>query len=134
MTIRVYIVEDHPVMREALLEHLDHTDGVEVCGIAANAETAAAELPTLHPDIVILDLSLPGRGGFELLAEVRREWQFSCVVLSGHTERSHVERALAAGASAYVLKGRPDDLLPAIRSVAAGGAYLSEPLTNGSGA
>lgn len=128
MSIRVYVVEDHPAMREALLEYFDSVDDVDVCGIAGSAEQASEELEIADPTLVLLDLSLPGRSGLELLEEITRRWQLHCIVLSGHIERAQIERAFSSGARAYVLKGKPDDLLIAIRVVAAGGTYLSEGL------
>ena len=128
MTIRVYIVEDHPVMRETLVDYLHFTPDIELCGVAASAEEAAREIEGSGANLVLLDLSLPNRSGLDLLDEIRRRWQLPCVILSGHGERSHVERAFAAGANGYVLKGTPQDVPAAIRSVMEGRTFVSESL------
>jgi DNA-binding NarL/FixJ family response regulator len=83
------------------------------------------------PAVVLVDLSLPGRSGLDLLAEIRDRWRLPCVVVSGHGERGHVGRAFAAGARGYVLKGRPHEVPAAIHQVLAGDIYLSELLRRG---
>lgn len=128
MGIRVYIVEDHPVIRETLVEFLDLTADMAVCGMAATAEDAATELEAAAPTVVLVDLSLPGRSGLDLLAEIKARWQLPTIVLSGHGERSYVGKALSAGARGYVLKGRPAEVPLAIRRVLGGELYLSEVL------
>lgn len=126
MTIRVYIVEDHPVMREALVEFLALGEGLEVCGSAASAEQAMEELAAAEPSLLLLDLSLPGRSGLDMLIELRRTTSLPCLILSGHAERSHIKRAFAAGANGYLVKGRPAELMMAIREVARGGTYHAD--------
>lgn len=128
MTIRVYVVEDHAVMRETLIAFLGLDGSIEVCGAAASAERAVEELEAAQPALVVLDLSLPGRSGLELLEEIRARWGYPCLVLSGHGERGYVTRALAAGAGGYVLKGRPEELSTAIHQVLAGTIYRSAAL------
>lgn len=128
MGIRVYIVEDHPVMRETLRDYLALTPDVELCGMAADAKTAAGELERANPSVVLLDLALPGRHGLDLLREIQRRWATPCIILSGHRERTYVAEALAAGASGYVLKGKPDEVVTALRCVRDGGMYLSAAL------
>lgn len=128
MTIRIYIVEDHPVMRETLQEYLVLDPEFEICGTAGSAEAACEALEAAAPDVVIVDLSLPGRSGLQLVEEIRDRWQIPCVILSGHGERSYVSRALACGARGYVLKGTPQDLAPAIRKAIEGEIHLSPSL------
>ena len=125
MPTRVYIVEDHPVMRETIRDYLALSSDIELCGEAADAETASAALEAADPDVVVVDLSLPGRSGLELLEEIRKRWRTPCVILSGHGERTYVGKAFAAGASGYVLKGNPPDLPVAIRRVMEGEIHLS---------
>jgi DNA-binding NarL/FixJ family response regulator len=125
MSIRVYIVEDHDVMRDALVDFIESTEGLEVCGYAASAEEALPDLFEKHANVAVLDLSLPGRSGFELLEEIQTAAAIPCLVLSGHSERAHVERALAAGAKGYLRKGFPEQLAEAITIVAAGGSYVA---------
>lgn len=115
-------------MRAAILEYFEGLDDIDVCGIAASAEEALEGLESADPSLVLLDISLPGRNGLELLGQIRREWELPCVVLTGHVGRSPVANAFEAGAGGYVLKGIPDDLEIAVRTVADGGTFISEPL------
>ncbi len=131
MTIRVYLVEDHPVMRESMIDFLALEGDMEICGVAATAAQALEDLADANPSILLLDLSLPDRSGLDLLEEMRESWRFPCVVLSGHGEGAHVKRALAAGADGYILKGRPDEVPGAIRDVVSGRRYFSDGLVSG---
>lgn len=128
MSIRVYIVEDHPVMRQSLADYLCLDPEFELCGSAESAEQALEDLPSARAALVLLDLSLPGRTGLELLEEIRDRWQLPCVILSGHGEGSYVGRAFAAGARGYLLKGRPHEVPVAIRQVMDGQIYVSDAL------
>ena len=129
---RVYVVEDHPRMRELLREWIDELPGLVVCGAAESAETALRELETLHADLAVIDMSLPAMGGIELVAALRaRHPQLRCLILSGHNEMSYVDRALAAGAHGYLLKGEPAEIGSAIAQVLTGERYLSANLRGG---
>lgn len=128
MPARVYIVEDHPVMRETLQDYLALAPDLEICGMAESAEAALEALDAAAPDVVVVDLSLPGRSGLELVEEIRERWGTPCVILSGHGERTYVGRAFACGARGYVLKGNPRDLPLAIASVLEGEIHLSPAL------
>lgn len=125
MPVSIYIVEDHPIMRETLQDYLALDADLEICGMAESAEEASAALEDVAPDVVIVDLSLPGRSGLELVGEIGERWGTPCVILSGHGERTYVGKALACGARGYVLKGSPRELAPAIREVFGGAIYLS---------
>lgn len=125
MGIRVYLVEDQQVMRDALLDFIEASEGLEVCGTAGSAEEALPDLRERRADVVVLDLSLPGKSGYDLLAEIRAESSIPCLVLSGHGEREDIDRAVAAGANGYVSKADPTELAEAIVVVARGGAYLT---------
>lgn len=129
MSKNVYVVEDHPRMRDLLREWIDELPGLSVCGMAESAETALQELATVRPDVVLIDMSLPMMGGIELVAALReRHPQLCCLILSGHNEARYVERALAAGAAGYLLKGKPAEIEKAIATVLAGGRYLGADL------
>lgn len=128
MGIRIYIVEDHPIMRETLQDYLTVESDIEICGMVGSAEAASEALEAAAPDLVVVDLSLPGRSGLELVGEIRERWGTPCVILSGHGERTYVGRALACGAQGYVLKGSPRELAPAIRRVLEGDIYVSPAL------
>ncbi len=128
MTIRVFIVEDHPVYRDTLVEYVDMVPDLELCGVVATGEEALEGLEEVEPHVLVTDLALPGMSGITLVEEVRARWGLPCLILSGHAEAHHVERALGAGADGYVLKGRPGELSAAIRAVVEGKRFLSESL------
>lgn len=132
MMTRVYIVEDHPVMRESLTEFLGATHGVVVVGAARSAEDALHGIPDADPSLVLLDLGLPGEDGYALMDAIRERWELPFVVLTGQEEPGSVERAFAAGARGYVQKGRPREIVEAIRRAAGGETYLSDSLRDDS--
>lgn len=122
---RLYLVDDHQLMREglrALLEARGHT----VVGESADPTEALADLLRLRPEVLLLDLNLGGRSGFELLAELqRRHLPTRCVVLTMSAQPRQVAEAMRMGASAYVLKGSAgSDLMIAIDAAAKGKKHL----------
>lgn len=134
MSSNVYIVEDNDRMRALLRDWIDELPGLSVCGAAPSAETALEELPEMTVDLAVVDMSLPGMGGIELVATLREQQpDMRCLILSGHNERSYVERALAAGARGYLLKGEPGEIENAITKVLSGEQYLSSSLKNAGG-
>ena len=112
---RLYLVDDHQLMREGLRALLE-AKGYTVVGETADPTQALAELISLRPQILLLDLNLNGRSGFELLAELqRRHLPIRCIVLTMSAQPRHVAEALRMGASGYVLKGSAgNDLMSAI--------------------
>lgn len=129
MTTRVYLVEDHKVMREILGQYLESTDDIRICGASATAEEALdGQISAARPDVVVLDLALPGRSGLDLVADIRRQWDIPCLVLSGHRETRYVRRAIEVGAAGYVVKGHPAEVPNAIRNVLAGGTHVAPSL------
>jgi DNA-binding NarL/FixJ family response regulator len=129
MSSKVYIVEDNDRMRALLRDWIDELPGLSVCGAAATAETALEELPELDADLAVIDMSLPAMGGIELVAALREQRpEMRCLILSGHNEKSYVQRALAAGAQGYLLKGEPAEIENAITRVLSGEQYLSASL------
>lgn len=129
---RVYLVEDHDVMREMIGEFLQSRDGLTVVGSAATAGTAFAELEGLDVELVLVDTSLPDMSGIELVRRLLdRRPDTLCLMYSGHEETFYVERALEAGAKGYVVKGNPHELPDAIQQVLSGGTYLSRALPDG---
>lgn len=129
MTHNIYIVEDHPTMRETINDFLDGEADLRVCGMAATGEEALERLPGLEPELVLIDTSLPGISGIALVSVLVERWpSLRCLMYSGHGETTYVEHALAAGARGYVLKGTPDELPKAIRRVIGGEVYVSESL------
>lgn len=131
MAHRIYIIEDHAIMRDMIREFLESENDLQVCGSAATAEAAFADLEHLDADLILVDTSLPHMSGIELVSAL---WQRSpgvrCLMYSGHREPSYVEQALEAGASGYVLKGSPSELPRAIRQVMGGERYVSEILAD----
>jgi DNA-binding NarL/FixJ family response regulator len=124
---RIVIVDDHPLFRKGLQE-LIHSDGAfAVCGEAANASEAMDVIRKLHPDLVIVDLSLPGANGIELIKNIRAELpKLPILVLSMHDESLYALRALRAGADGYVMKHEAmANVIQAIREVFNGRPYLS---------
>jgi DNA-binding NarL/FixJ family response regulator len=123
---RLFIVEDHPVMRQSLRAFMKRQVGIDLCGEAATGEAALGQIEQAQPDLVLIDVSLPGMSGLDLLDVIReRHPGLLCVMLSGHGERSHVDHALMAGARAYILKGDTDELADALHKVIQGETYLS---------
>src|SRR5213079_2495295 len=124
---RIVIVDDHPLFRKGL-EQLIHSDGAfAVCGEAGNAPEAMDVIRKLDPDLVIVDLSLPGANGIELIKNIRAEFsKLPILVLSMHDESLYALRALRAGAEGYVMKHEAmTNVVQAIHEVFNGRPYLS---------
>jgi DNA-binding NarL/FixJ family response regulator len=120
-------VDDHPLFRKGL-EELIHSDGsFAVCGEAGNAAEAMEVIRTLNPDLAIVDLSLPGANGIELIKNIRAEFsKLPILVLSMHDESLYAVRSLRAGAEGYVMKHEAmTNVIQAIREVFNGRPYLS---------
>ena len=125
----IYVVEDHPIMRLMLCELIESMPDLAVCGAAVSGEEALTELATLAPDVVLIDISLPGMSGIDLVEAIRERWPGRCCLMqSGHREVSYVERSLEAGAQGFVLKGSASELTMAIGQVLGGQVYLSPSL------
>ncbi|MBF6025602.1 response regulator transcription factor [Lysobacter niastensis] len=125
--MRVLICDDHTLVRAGLRRLLESFCNIEVVAEAANADEAVIGTQQTQPDIVLLDLSMPGRSGFEALAELRRVSPDSAVVvMSMHDDPAHVRESLARGASGFVVKeAAPAELEIALRAAAAGRTFLS---------
>ena len=124
---RIVIVDDHPLFRKGL-EELIHSDGAfEVCGEAGNAAEAMDVIRKLDPDLAIVDLSLPGANGIELIKNIRAEFpKLPILVLSMHDESLYAVRALRAGANGYVMKHEAmANVVQAINEVFSSRPYLS---------
>jgi len=125
--LRVVIVDDHPVLRDGLRAVLGSQPGLEVVGEAENAETAYAACESIKPDIVVLDLSLPGLNGVSVTRNLKRRAPDTKVVMfTVHSGEDFVLEALGAGADGYVLKQDPVEvLLNGIRAVSRGELFIS---------
>ncbi len=124
---RILLVDDHPFMRAGLAQLIDRQPDLVVCGEAGNPAEALQLLPKLEPDLVLSDLTMPGRGGLEFIKDMLAAApRLSVLVVSMHDEIVYAERVLRAGARGYVMKeAGGDKLLAAIRQVLDGGVYVS---------
>ena len=124
--VRILLVDDHAVLRSGLRLLLEREEGLEPVGEAASAEEALRVLPRLEPDVVVIDIEMPGIGGLEGVSRVReRAPDAHLLVLSMHDQARDVRRAFDAGAHGYLPKAAADeDLVRAIRAVAAGERYV----------
>ena len=125
--IRVLLADDHGIVRAGLKELLADTEDIRVTGEATNGHEALARLRAEEFDVAVLDMSMPGRSGIELIKLVKDEWpRLRILVLSMHGEQQYAVRAVKAGASGYLTKdAAADELVAAIRRIAAGGAYIT---------
>jgi DNA-binding NarL/FixJ family response regulator len=125
--IRVLIVDDHPVVREGLIAVLEDTRDVQVVGEAGSAEEALSSVERTRPDVVLLDLELPGINGVDAIPRFSASTAHPrVIVLTAYDTEERVLASLKAGALGYVLKGAPaSEIAQAIRAVAAGGSYLT---------
>jgi DNA-binding NarL/FixJ family response regulator len=128
---RVLLVDDHPIVREGLARVIDQEPDLTVCGTAVNAQQALAAIATSAPDIAIVDVSLDGSHGIELVKDLKaRHPDLYVLMLSMHDESLYAERALRAGAKGYLMKREPPQrVVQAIRAVVAGGLCFSEAVT-----
>jgi DNA-binding NarL/FixJ family response regulator len=129
---RIIIVDDHPLFRERLSELINHELDMEVCGEAEDARQAIEIIRNTSPDLAIVDITLKGSGGLELIKSIRElPTAIPVLVLSMHEESLYAERALRAGAAGYITKHESaENVLLAIRRVLAGEVYLSGTLTS----
>jgi DNA-binding NarL/FixJ family response regulator len=125
---RVFLVDDHPLVREHLTGLIQREPDLEVCGEAADAPSTLALISPRAPDLVILDISLKRSNGLELIKSLKELWpNLPVLVLSMHDEMLYAERSLRAGAMGYITKEEATvSILTAIRRVLSGQVYLSE--------
>jgi len=126
MSIRVLIVDDHAVVRAGLRLLIDAEQDMETVGEAGNVRDAIFELRSASPDLVLMDIVMPGESGLEGVPKLLHERaEVRVLVLSMHDDPHYVREAFAAGASGYILKEAADaEVVQAIRDVAAGGRYV----------
>lgn len=126
--IRVFLVEDHPLMRAVLRDLVAGEPEMEVVGVAASAEDSRSMIAEALPDLVLIDLSLPGMSGDRLVTLLRDEHPaMKTLIVSGHEEELYAGAAERAGAGGYVMKDDPGRILEAIRTVARGERFPSQP-------
>lgn len=126
--IRVILVDDHPIVRRGLRETLAAEADIAVVAEATRSEEVLSMLAAHPCDVMLLDISLPGRGGIDVLKDVRRDFPATKVLMvSTHDESQYSVRAIRAGAAGYLSKtSAPDELIRAVRQVARTGHYLSD--------
>jgi DNA-binding NarL/FixJ family response regulator len=129
---RVLVVDDHPIIRQGLAQMIGHEEDMEVCGQAEDMNSALAAVEKLKPDIAVIDISLKGTSGVELIKAVKtRQPSVKMLALSMHDEALYAERCLKAGAGGYIMKHEPPEkVIQAIRQVFAGQIYVSENMTS----
>lgn len=125
---KIYIVDDHPLMRKGMAMTLESSVDFEVCGQSESAEEALSEIPGLKPDGCVIDISLPGMNGIELVKNLLAQLpELKILVVSRHDEELYAERAIRAGAKGYLMKLEAGEVLvSAVRQVMNGGIYLSD--------
>jgi two-component system invasion response regulator UvrY len=128
--IRILIVDDHVMFREGLKQILAKHSDMKVIDEAGSSQEARAKIHQHKFDVILLDISLPGRSGADLLSEIKKEKpELAVLVVSMHPEDQYAVRMMKAGASGYVTKeSDPEELISAIRKVAIGGRYISSKL------
>jgi DNA-binding NarL/FixJ family response regulator len=129
---KVLLVDDHPIVRQGLALLIDREADLCVCGEADGAYSAFQAISALQPDIVVLDISLSGPDGLDVLKEIRMKTEnLPVLILSMHDESIYAERAMRAGANGYIMKQEATEkVLVAIRRILQGEVYLSDRLTN----
>lgn len=125
---KIFIVEDHPVMREGYATLIQREEGLSLCGEAASAAEALERVPESGADLVLVDISLGGVNGIELMKQIKALCpDLPMLVVSAHDETLYAERALRAGARGYIMKHEiVSAVLEAIRKVLRGEVYLSD--------
>ncbi|MEQ9143995.1 MAG: response regulator transcription factor [Parvibaculaceae bacterium] len=128
---RIYLIDDHHVLRQAIAAMLEAEGGMEIVGQSGEAKSAIPEIARLEPDIVIVDLKMPGMGGLAAIGEISQAAsRAGIIVFTMYDNPAYVWEATNAGASGYVLKSAgKDDLLRAIAAVSTGAAYLQAEVT-----
>jgi two-component system, NarL family, response regulator DevR len=132
MTIRVFLVDDHEIVRRGVRELLEAQADFEIVGEAATAAEALSRIPPTNPDVAVLDMRLPDGNGVEVCREIRsRDPRIQCLILTSFSDDEALFDAIMAGAAGYLLKQiKGTDLVDAVRRVAAGQSLLDPEVTN----
>ena len=126
MAIRVFVVDDHTLVRQGIVGLLESQPDIEVVGQAGNAQDAFASIPGASPDVVLMDVAMPGQSGLDATREIRERFgTVRVLIVTIHDREDYLFQALRAGAAGYVLKGAEvQDLLAAVRAAYRGEVYL----------
>lgn len=129
---QILIVDDHPMMRQGLGQLISAESDLAICGEASNAENALDLINTVKPDLVLVDISLPGKNGLELIKDFQAlQPDLPVLVISMHDESLFAERVLRAGGRGYIMKQEGGKkLMQAIRQVLEGKIYVSEKMSS----
>jgi two-component system, NarL family, response regulator DevR len=129
--IRVFLLDDHEIVRRGLRDLLEADEGIEIVGEAGTAEEAYGRIPATRPDVAVLDVQLPDGNGVEVCREIRsKNPEIRCLILTSFADDEALFDAIMAGASGYLLKQiRSVDFVAAVRTVAAGQSLLDPKLT-----
>ena len=130
--VRILIVDDHPLIRSGLAAELQKAPDMTIAGEASDADEAISRSRSLKPDLMLLDIALPGKSGLEVLKELQLELpDIKIIMLSGFPERQYAIRCLKDGASGYITKDTAStDLISAIRKVMNGEKFISASLAD----
>ena len=130
MNLRVFLADDHAVVREGLKALINAQPGMEVSGEAGDGRAACQQVRDLLPDVAVMDVSMPEMNGAQATAELKRTCpQVKVLALTVHEDKGYLRQLLESGADGYVLKrAAAEELIHAIRTVAAGGVYLDPAL------
>jgi two-component system invasion response regulator UvrY len=125
--IKVLVIDDHPLVQAGLQHVFADTDDIQIAGSAKNGEEALAALEQGHFDVAILDISMPGKHGIEVLRDiVARHEKLPVLLYTRFPEEHYAVRTLRAGAAGYLHKGAdPDEIVAAVRALASGGTYIT---------
>lgn len=128
--IKVLVADDHPVVREGLKRVIEKDSGMLVAAEAGTSQEVLDRLAAKRPDVVLLDINMPGRGGLEILQQIKTHYpSLPVLVISMYPEDQYATRVLRAGAAGYLTKeSAPSQLVKAIRKVVGGGKYVSPTL------
>jgi DNA-binding NarL/FixJ family response regulator len=129
---RIFIVDDHPLVREGLTNLINGQDDLIICGEAKDSAQALDGIMKARPDVALIDISLENQSGLELVKQLRNQFpHVALIVLSMHDETLYAERVVRAGARGYVMKHETSkSVLASIRRVLEGGVYVSERIVN----
>jgi two-component system, NarL family, response regulator DevR len=128
--IRVFLLDDHEIVRRGLAELIGMEDDLEVVGEAGTVAEALVRIPATRPDVAVLDVRLPDGSGVEVCREIRSSMGIPCLMLTSHADDEALFNAIVAGASGYVLKDiRGNDLINAVQQVAGGKSLLDPSMT-----
>jgi|SRR5437764_9032293 len=124
-SLKVLIADDHPLMLQGIRRALETSDDIDIVGEARSGDELLALVERRNPDLVLLDLRMPGLDGIDCITEIKRSWpDIKAVVISACEDRASIDAALLAGASAFVVKSvRPMDVVAVLRQAAAGSVY-----------